>query len=552
MPGYDGSLDNTSGVTNNAALVYNLSGSQTAAYAISGSGSITKTGSGTLTLTNPNNANSSSAVNIQAGVLVDGFGSGGALPTYGPLNMSGGSLDLEANEAVLTSLTGSGTIGNGATGTANLATLAVTDGGSYSGTIRDGGFGGDAPTTLLMAGGTLILSGTNTFTGGTVVQGGELDITNSAGLADGSKLDRRRRLLFCRPGRGDRVADCRDIDRAGSGAWDAGPAGLGGAGRRRVGGPVKKEVEGWPIMRIVPQRRNSMLAFRWIVAGWLLSLAATSFGASLLTNGGFETPVASPASGQVLSKSSTALTGWTVDSSPGGSITFGALGSSGSLQNGPSASGSQCVELAAGTLPTTAGGIEQTIATISGLQYSVSIDARENTTLAGSNGTLYFGGLAMALTPSSKTTWQTFSETFTASSSSTLLNIVGFSNAGQDQLIVDNVNVTLQPTNSIWVAARRAMQATGGLRPIGIPITWYPVTWGPKSRWAAKRPATARSICASNRTVGIINLASGTGTTIQSASGNALILDNNGAPGRFPARDSLPSIPRCSSIATRR
>jgi autotransporter-associated beta strand protein len=55
--GLDGALSNssTAGVTNNAALVFNLAGSQTAAYSISGSGSVTKAGPGTLTLSGMNN-----------------------------------------------------------------------------------------------------------------------------------------------------------------------------------------------------------------------------------------------------------------------------------------------------------------------------------------------------------------------------------------------------------------------------------------------------------------------------------------------------------------
>jgi autotransporter-associated beta strand protein len=183
--GYDGSIANTSGVANNGALFYNLSGSQTASYAISGSGSLTKNGQGTLTLANGNNSYSG-ATNINAGLLVIALGSG-ALP-QGPLNMSGGSLDLEGNSPFVLSLNGSGTIGNGASGSADEALFIVADGGQFSGTIQDGGFGGNAPTALAVVGGTLVLSGSNTFSGGTTVYAGTLVLNDRAALADGSTL----------------------------------------------------------------------------------------------------------------------------------------------------------------------------------------------------------------------------------------------------------------------------------------------------------------------------------------------------------------------------
>ncbi len=54
--GQDGAISNTSsGVTDNAALVYKLSGSENASYSITGSGSLTMTGSGTLILAGSNN-----------------------------------------------------------------------------------------------------------------------------------------------------------------------------------------------------------------------------------------------------------------------------------------------------------------------------------------------------------------------------------------------------------------------------------------------------------------------------------------------------------------
>ncbi len=103
--------------------------------------------------------------------------------------MSGGSLDLEGNNPVLVlTLNGSGVIGNGASGAANEALFAVTNGGMFSGTIQDGGFGGDAPVALAVVGGTLVLSGTNTFSGGTTVYSGTLEVTNGQALPEGSSL----------------------------------------------------------------------------------------------------------------------------------------------------------------------------------------------------------------------------------------------------------------------------------------------------------------------------------------------------------------------------
>ena len=67
LAGQDGTIANTSGVTNNAALVYNLYGNQSAAYGISGGGSLTKLGQGQLTLTG--NYTASGAITVSGGSL---------------------------------------------------------------------------------------------------------------------------------------------------------------------------------------------------------------------------------------------------------------------------------------------------------------------------------------------------------------------------------------------------------------------------------------------------------------------------------------------------
>ena len=62
--GHDASLPAAGGINNNAALVYDLYGSQVYGGAISGPGSLSKIGVGSLTLTGANNPG--------AGVTVDG------------------------------------------------------------------------------------------------------------------------------------------------------------------------------------------------------------------------------------------------------------------------------------------------------------------------------------------------------------------------------------------------------------------------------------------------------------------------------------------------
>jgi autotransporter-associated beta strand protein len=138
-----------------------------------------------LTLTNGANSYGGGTSVLQ-GLLVIGPASS-ALP-YGPLNVSGGSLDLEGNTSVISTLSGNGTIGNGALGVANSATLYVEAGGSFSGIIQDGGFGGNATVGLELDGGNLVLSGTDTFSAGTVVTAGSLVLGSPTALAAGSSL----------------------------------------------------------------------------------------------------------------------------------------------------------------------------------------------------------------------------------------------------------------------------------------------------------------------------------------------------------------------------
>jgi fibronectin-binding autotransporter adhesin len=128
--GQDGSIANTSGVTNNAALVYNLYGNQSVAYAISGNGNLTKLGQGQLTLTG-NNTDS------------------------GAITVGGGSLSVNFAGSPATSVSVAGGATFGGAGSLAAATATIADGGNIV-----GGYNGVGTLTL----GSLTYGGSGTFT----------------------------------------------------------------------------------------------------------------------------------------------------------------------------------------------------------------------------------------------------------------------------------------------------------------------------------------------------------------------------------------------------
>ena len=142
--GQDGSIASTSGVTNNAALVYNLYGSQTAGYVISGSGGLTKTGQGVLTLSASSLFTGATAVT--GGTLQLGTGANGQ---DGSLNSISG---LTNNAAVLYNLYGNQTVVYAVSGSGSLAKLGA---------------------------GTLTLTASNTYTGTTTLNAGVVNLARA-------------------------------------------------------------------------------------------------------------------------------------------------------------------------------------------------------------------------------------------------------------------------------------------------------------------------------------------------------------------------------------
>jgi len=179
--GQDGSINSTSSLTNNAAVVYNLAGTQTAGYVISGTGSLTKTGTGTLTLNARNTYTGNTT--ISSGLVQAGPSSAGAFGTFNSavtaINVqNGATLDINgANNGhdfyYGLTIAGSGTSGqgalinNGANGTNGnvqcpYITLSAnaTIGGSGNFYMINYGYGAD---TLTLGGFTLTKTGANTF-----------------------------------------------------------------------------------------------------------------------------------------------------------------------------------------------------------------------------------------------------------------------------------------------------------------------------------------------------------------------------------------------------
>jgi autotransporter-associated beta strand protein len=123
-------------------------------------------------------------------ILLEGDSSGGTARVEvfaGDLDNLDGNLDISAHNApgvTVGSIEGDGLVLLGANnltvGSNNLST-------TFSGVIQDGGiFGGTGGSLTKIGSGTMMLSGANTYTGGTTIDGGKLVVSNRSGSGTGS------------------------------------------------------------------------------------------------------------------------------------------------------------------------------------------------------------------------------------------------------------------------------------------------------------------------------------------------------------------------------
>ena len=181
-------------ITTGAGVFYTSSAASTFGGTFSGPGPL-EVDSGSLALGGSNTYGG--ATTLTGGVLQLGVNNAlpiGTAATFG-YGASGGTLDLAGNNqqvaglaidpSVVTGAAGN-VIGNSSTASNSLLIFNSASSSTFAGTIQDALGAGTQKTALDVSAGTLVLSGTNTYSGGTTMNNGMLVIANTAGSALGS------------------------------------------------------------------------------------------------------------------------------------------------------------------------------------------------------------------------------------------------------------------------------------------------------------------------------------------------------------------------------
>ncbi|MEH2513651.1 outer membrane autotransporter protein [Nitrobacteraceae bacterium AZCC 1564] len=159
-------------ITNNASVVFDQTDNGTYAGNISGTGSLIKSGSGDVTLSGTNTYSGGTTVN------------GGALLFLSDANLGASGAGITLNNGTIGTVNGS-TVNQ----TVNRPVTITNNGGFQVGAINGnpgvltwGGVISGAGTLVKSGSGDLILSGINTYSGGTTVTGGVVRFTTDANL----------------------------------------------------------------------------------------------------------------------------------------------------------------------------------------------------------------------------------------------------------------------------------------------------------------------------------------------------------------------------------
>src|SRR5271163_1001591 len=196
--------------------------------------------------------------------------------------------------------------------------------------------------------------------------------------------------------------------------------------------------------------RNGLLA----AAGLLATFGSLPLRADSITNGSFESPVVPVGGFTNFASGSTLIPGWTVIGAAGGvSIVSGTFTQNGILF--PAEDGAQWLDLT-GDGTNSNEGVEQTFATTSGAQYTVSFwvgnvynpngifgtTSTVDLLLGGTSGTSLLTATNSNMTTGTQT-WEEFSTTFIASGSTTTLDFMNADPSSDNSNGLDNISVNV-------------------------------------------------------------------------------------------------------------
>lgn len=163
----------TGGVNGSATLAFDRSDDVTLGNVLSGSITLVQEGSGILTLTGNNTYSGGTTINAGSTLQV---GSSASVLGTGVVTVNG-TLDLNGDSPAVGGLGGSGTVTSGASGAVTLTVGNGNTSSSFAGVVQDGA---GAVALSKIGSGTLTLTGTDAYSGGTTISAGILSFTTGA------------------------------------------------------------------------------------------------------------------------------------------------------------------------------------------------------------------------------------------------------------------------------------------------------------------------------------------------------------------------------------
>jgi autotransporter-associated beta strand protein len=222
-----GSANSVVGGSNKiSTLTINNSGPDTFSGLLGGTGTnqnnlaLVMSGSGTLTLAGANTYTGGTIINGAGTLKLANSGPGSLGADTGPLTMTSGFFDMNGRDSVVVgNFTGSGgtVLDNNIGGSILTIGSGNATGGNFAGVIANNNQAGAGGVSVTKTGsGTITLSGLNSYTGTTGVNGGTLALAVPGGLGNTAIFVSATASLSVRPGGGAISAGSTSIQSAGA------------------------------------------------------------------------------------------------------------------------------------------------------------------------------------------------------------------------------------------------------------------------------------------------------------------------------------------------